>query len=198
LAAGFVAVKMGLPVCLVAMVNENDIIHRTVQLGDFSLFQSVKHTLAPAIDIQKLDEELMEDFYSTRKLRLPPGLHKTVSEVVSSQSVTDRDIVETMRRCWEENHYLLCAHSAVTVQHHYQQQQLKHVSPRCCLANASAAKFQDAVLKAGLTPEIPAEIRALETMATHSTLMRRGECWEGILREKIELISSTWEGGNSV
>ncbi|MGH0190783.1 UNVERIFIED_CONTAM: hypothetical protein FKN15_050731 [Acipenser sinensis] len=65
-------------------------------------------------------------------------------------------------------------------------------------ATASAAKFQDAVLKAGLTPEIPAEIRALETMVTHSTPMRRGECWEGILREKIVLISSTRKGGNSV
>ncbi|XP_041091521.1 threonine synthase-like 2 isoform X2 [Polyodon spathula] len=220
--AGCVAVKMGLPVRLVAVVNENDIIHRAVQLGDFSLSQSVKHTLAPAIDIQdpynmerlfwllsgmdsSLIKGLMEDFYSTRKLRLPPCLHKTcvampqISEVVSSRSVTDRDIVETMRRCWEENRYLLCPHSAVAVQHHYQQQQLKHASlSRCCLATASAAKFQDAVLKAGLTPEIPAEIRALETMATHSTPMRRGECWEGILREKIELISSTWEGGNSV
>ncbi|MGH0188138.1 UNVERIFIED_CONTAM: hypothetical protein FKN15_027688 [Acipenser sinensis] len=213
--AGCVAVKMGLPVRLVAVVNENDIIHRAVQLGDFSLSESVKHTLAPAIDIQdpynmervfwllsgmdsSLMKGLMEEFYSTGKLRLPPGLHKTVSEVVSSRSVTDRDIVETMRRCWEENRYLLCPHSAVAVQHHYQQQ-LKHASlPRCCLATASAAKFQDAVLKAGLTPEIPAEIRALETMVTHSTPMRRGECWEGILREKIVLISSTRKGGNSV
>ncbi|KAK1176644.1 threonine synthase-like 2 isoform X1 [Acipenser oxyrinchus oxyrinchus] len=216
--AGCVAVKMGLPVRLVAVVNENDIIHRAVQLGDFSLSESVKHTLAPAIDIQdpynmervfwllsgmdsSLMKGLMEEFYSTGKLRLPPGLHKTVSEVVSSRSVTDRDIVETMRRCWEENRYLLCPHTAVAVHHHYQQQQqqLKHASlPRCCLATASAAKFQDAVLKAGLTPEIPAEIRALETMVTHSTPMRRGECWEGILREKIELISSTRKGGNSV
>lgn len=43
---------MGLPVHLVAAVNCNDIIHRTVQRGDFSLSDTVKPTLASAMDIQ--------------------------------------------------------------------------------------------------------------------------------------------------
>lgn len=33
-------------------VNRNDIIHRTVQQGDFSLSEAVKSTLASAMDIQ--------------------------------------------------------------------------------------------------------------------------------------------------
>ena len=43
---------MGLPIRLVVAVNCNDIIHRTVQQGDFSLSETVKATLASAMDIQ--------------------------------------------------------------------------------------------------------------------------------------------------
>lgn len=52
LAAGCIAQKMGLPISLVVTVNRNDIIHRTVQRGDFSLCEAVKPTLASAMDIQ--------------------------------------------------------------------------------------------------------------------------------------------------
>ena len=45
---------MGVPLQLVAMVNSNDIVRRTVQSGDFSMAADVKQTLAPAIDIQVL------------------------------------------------------------------------------------------------------------------------------------------------
>lgn len=43
---------MGLPISLVVAVNRNDIIHRTVQKGDFSLCEVVRTTLASAMDIQ--------------------------------------------------------------------------------------------------------------------------------------------------
>lgn len=42
---------MGLPIFLAVTVNHNDIIHRTVQRGEFSL-RGVKPTLASAMDIQ--------------------------------------------------------------------------------------------------------------------------------------------------
>lgn len=60
--AGCIAQKMGLPIQLIAAVNSNDIIHRTVKDGDFSLSGRVKATLASAMDIQ-VDNELeqMED-----------------------------------------------------------------------------------------------------------------------------------------
>lgn len=45
---------MGIPLKLVAMVNANDIVHRTVTSGDFSMAANVTQTLAPAIDIQVL------------------------------------------------------------------------------------------------------------------------------------------------
>lgn len=52
--AGFILKQMGLPLKLVAMVNSNDIVHRTVTTGDFSMAPNVTQTLAPAIDIQVL------------------------------------------------------------------------------------------------------------------------------------------------
>lgn len=50
--AGLIVKHMGLPLKLVAMVNSNDIVHRTVTSGDFSMAANVTQTLAPAIDIQ--------------------------------------------------------------------------------------------------------------------------------------------------
>lgn len=44
-----------------------------------------------------------------------------LSEVVTSESVSNETITQTMGRCWEENQYLLCPHSAVAVSYHYQQ-----------------------------------------------------------------------------
>uniref|UniRef100_UPI00398E759F threonine synthase-like 2 n=1 Tax=Pristiophorus japonicus TaxID=55135 RepID=UPI00398E759F len=206
--AGCIAQMMGLPIRLVAVVNENDIIHRTIQNGDFSLADSVKASLAPSIDIQEpynmerifwllsdkdstLIKTLMEEFQKLGKANLPEALFIKLSHALSSCTVNDDKVIETMLRCWKENQYLLCPHSAVAVTYHYQQSDLGPSSVlRCCLATASAAKFQEAVLKAGLTPEIPPEIRALETMETRCTAMRRGEDWEKMLYHKIEEIGA--------
>ncbi|XP_063473652.1 threonine synthase-like 2 isoform X9 [Symphalangus syndactylus] len=191
LVAGCIAQKIGLPIRLVVAVNRNDIIHRTVQQGDFSLSEAVKSTLASAMDIQvpynmervfwllsgsdsQVTRALMEQFERTQSVNLPKELHSKLSEAVTSESVSDEAITQTMGRCWDENQYLLCPHSAVAVNYHYQQMDRQQRStPRCCLAPASAAKFPEAVLAAGLTPETPAEIVALEHKETRCTPMRR-------------------------
>ncbi|MEJ1286652.1 threonine synthase-like 2 (bacterial) [Cricetulus griseus] len=170
LAAGCIAQKMGLPICLVVAVNHNDIIHRTVQKGDFSLCEVVKPTLASAMDIQ-------------------------LSQAMTSESVSDETITQTMGRCWEENQYLLCPHSATAVNYHYQQTDRGQSSiSRCCLAPASAAKFPEAVQAAGLTPQTPAEILALEHKETRCLPMRRGDDWTQMLKDTIEGLSQRWKG----
>nr|XP_008006674.2 threonine synthase-like 2 isoform X7 [Chlorocebus sabaeus] len=92
LAAGYIAQKIGLPIRLVVAVNRNDIIHRTVQQGDFSLSEAVKSTLASAMDIQvpynmervfwllsgcdsQVTRALMEQFERTQSVNLPKELH---------------------------------------------------------------------------------------------------------------------------
>ncbi|XP_009871112.1 PREDICTED: threonine synthase-like 2 [Apaloderma vittatum] len=204
--AGCIAQKMGLPIRLVAVVNSNDIIHRTVQHGDFSLSESVKATLASAMDIQEpynmerilwllsgsdshLTKTLMERFSVSKSLKLPADLHRELSKTLRSCSASDEDIVRAMQRCWVENHYLLCPHSAVAAHYHYSQ---PDGTPRCCLAPASAAKFQDAVLRAGLIPQLPPEITALTAMETRSTPLERGQDWAQALRERIEGAARRW------
>ncbi|XP_055975115.1 threonine synthase-like 2 [Sorex fumeus] len=205
LTAGCIAQKMGLPVHLVAAVNGNDIIHRTVQQGDFSLSKDVKPTLASAMDIQvpynmerifwllsnsdsQMTRTLMEQFERTHSLSLPQELHDKLSGAVTSVSVLDETILQTMERCWEENRYFLCPHTAVAVSFHYQKMD-RPSGPRCCLAPASAAKFPEAVLAAGLTPETPAEILALQSRETRCTPMQKGDDWTRILRSTIQGIS---------
>ncbi|XP_051654546.1 threonine synthase-like 2 isoform X3 [Manacus candei] len=205
--AGCIAQKMGLPIRVVAVVNSNDIIHRTVQHGDFSVAESVKATLASAMDIQEpynverilwllsgsdssLIKTLMERFSVSKRLKLPEDLHRKLSETLRSRSASDEDIVGAMRRCWEENQYLLCPHSAVAAHYHYSQ---PDSIPRCCLAPASSAKFQDAVLRAGLVPQIPPEITALTTMETRSTPLERGQDWAQVLRGWIGAMAQRWE-----
>ncbi|PIO12523.1 hypothetical protein AB205_0015910 [Aquarana catesbeiana] len=85
---------MGLPIQLVAAVNKNDIIHRAIQHGDFSLGDTEK-TLASAMDIQEpynmerilwliadgdsgKIKAMMEEFNAKKELRLPTELHKKV------------------------------------------------------------------------------------------------------------------------
>ncbi|XP_052538997.1 threonine synthase-like 2 isoform X2 [Tympanuchus pallidicinctus] len=208
--AGCIAQKMGLPIQLVAAVNSNDIIHRTVKDGDFSLSGRVKATLASAMDIQEpynverilwllsgsdshLTKTLMEQFTVSKSLKLPEDLHRKVSETLRSCSASDEDIVQAMQRCWEENHYLLCPHSAVAAHYHYSHlDSCASSTPRCCLAPASAAKFQDAVLRAGLVPEIPPEITALTAMETRSTVLQRGEDWARVIRDHITAVEQWW------
>ncbi|OXB59255.1 hypothetical protein ASZ78_016890 [Callipepla squamata] len=208
--AGCIAQKMGLPIQLVAAVNSNDIIHRTVKDGDFSLSDHVKATLASAMDIQEpynverilwllsgsdshLMKTLMEQFTVSKSLKLPEDLHRKVSETLRSCSASDEDILRAMQRCWEENHYLLCPHSAVAAHYHYSHlDSCASGTPRCCLAPASAAKFPDAVLRAGLVPQIPPEITALTTMETRSTALQRDEDWAQVLRDRITAVEQHW------
>ncbi|NXY90038.1 THNS2 protein, partial [Alcedo cyanopectus] len=204
--AGCIAQKMGLPIRLVAVVNSNDIIHRTVQNGDFSLSESVKPTLASAMDIQEpynmerifwllsgsdshLIKTLMEQFSVSKSIQLPQDLHSKLSETLCSCSASDRDIVQAMQHCWEENHYLLCPHSAVAAHYHYSQQD---GTPRCCLAPASPAKFQDALLQAGLVPQLPPDLTALAGMETRSTPLEQGQDWAQVLREQMEATAQRW------
>ncbi|KAE8628841.1 hypothetical protein XENTR_v10000249 [Xenopus tropicalis] len=203
--AGCIAQAMGLPIRLVAVVNRNDIIHRTVQHGDFSLGDTAA-TLASAMDIQEPYnmerilwllagsdrshiKELMEEFQEKKRVKIPEQLHKRIAGVMTSCRVTDDNILGTIGRCWEENHYLLCPHSAVGVYYHYQHIDGNQKSPRCCLAPASAAKFQDVIMKANLTPDIPQEIKALEEKQTRSRHLAREDDWEAELRQTIESIT---------
>uniref|UniRef100_A0A3Q1BNW8 Threonine synthase-like 2 n=1 Tax=Amphiprion ocellaris TaxID=80972 RepID=A0A3Q1BNW8_AMPOC len=208
IAAGYILKQMGLPLKLVAMVNSNDIVHRTVTTGDFSMAANVTQTLAPAIDIQDpynmervfwlllgrneaLVKTMMEKFQRSHRHTLPENHRKLV---LSTGTVTDEGILEIMRRCWDENEYVLCPHSAVAVWHHYHCPHSPGVN-RCYVATASPAKFQATVLRAGLTFDLPEAVLALDKLPTRYQNLERSHSWckdwEDRLREFIQSVSIT-------
>ncbi|XP_028319364.1 threonine synthase-like 2 [Gouania willdenowi] len=205
IAAGYIVKLMGLPLKLVAMVNSNDIVHRTVTSGDFSMAAEVAQTLAPAIDIQdpynmermfwlllgkdgSSVKTMMMEFQCSQRLTLSEHLYNLLSQALGSATVSDEGILETMRRCWEENHYVLCPHTAVAVWHHYHCPYSSEVN-RCYIATASPAKFEAAVQKAGLNIDPPVALQALEKLPTRYQILERTvnwcQTWEHILRECI-------------
>lgn len=122
----------------------------------------------------------------------------------SNDSWTDRKnttnnlstFANSMRRCWQENHYLICPHTAVAVWYHYNRAVTAGVN-RCCIATASPAKFQEAVHRAGLTLDLPEEVLALETMKTRYKPLEKSDDWETKLRQHIELIGSVRDRGET-
>ena len=55
--AGSLVNKMGVPVELVCAVNVNDIVHRMISTGDFTISQDVLQTWSSAMDIQVYTSE---------------------------------------------------------------------------------------------------------------------------------------------
>ncbi|XP_030599250.1 threonine synthase-like 2 isoform X2 [Archocentrus centrarchus] len=217
IAAGFIVKQMGLPLKLVAMVNSNDIVHRTVTSGDFSMAADVTRTLAPAIDIQDpynmervfwlllgrdgaRVKTMMEEFQRSHRHSLPENHRRLLSQVLSTGAVADEGILETMRRCWEENRYVLCPHTAVAVWHHYRCPHSAGLH-RCYIATASPAKFQAAVEKAGLTFDLPEAVLALEKLPSRYQELERSQnwCkdWEDSLRARIQSVSAVRNSGGT-
>ncbi|KAK4318296.1 hypothetical protein Pmani_010706 [Petrolisthes manimaculis] len=203
--AGCIAQKMGLPITMVATVNTNDIVARTLSCGDFSVKGEVVKSLAPAMDIQVsynierllyffTDQDrqqvrcLMEEFERENRVRVPEDVMTSLKQtVVETFVASDDDIKSAMRRVYEENKYVVCPHTAVAAAYYYYQNESVGV-PRGVLATAAPDKFPEAVAES----EIPVRmdsLQHLETMPTKSVWMRKGEDWYGILRTKIEEIT---------
>jgi len=205
IASGMVASEMGLPFRMVAAVTPNDIVHRTLQTGDFSLSEVVLQTWATAMDIQVpynvermvlmacgLDTErvgkMMKEFDASTKTSIPIDILNIIrGVVVDSKCVHDEEMIETLARCYKENDYILCPHTAVGVAYHYSQTKLEH--PQVVLATASPDKFPEAVEKSGVTPIKNPEIEKLFGLETRSGAMNQGDDWEKMLRNKIEEIT---------
>lgn len=202
---GSLASAMGLPITLVAAVNTNDIVKRTLQNGDFSLKNNVVQTFASAMDIQMpynveriifhfagndtiRVKELMNKFEKEGKVSIPEDVMGAMKKViVGSLAVDDEHITEIMKKVHNEYKYVLCPHTATAVAYHFQQ--TNNNVPRGYIATASPAKFPEAVLKAGA--ELVTEgVDHLENLPTKFTWMKKGDDWYTMLRTKIEEITA--------
>lgn len=198
--AGFLAQKMGLPITLVAGVNSNDTVARTLERGDFSVKNEVIHSLASSMDIQvpynmerilylsangdtRRVKKIMITYEENGKAVIPEDIKASMREtIVDSIVVDDAKITEIMHRVYEEHKYVLCPHTAVAAAYHYQR---KSVIPRGYVASASPAKFPEAVQKAGAKP-VTKGVDHLKDLPTKFQWLRKGEDWYSILLAKIE------------
>jgi threonine synthase len=177
--AGFVAKRMGLPIRqLILGTNENNILARFVQNGDYSIGKVVE-TPSPSMDIQVAsnferylfylyDEDAarvrqaMENFRQTGKLSFSEEEKTRVAKDFMAQSASKEQTLATIHDFHADTGYILDPHTAVGLK--VGRELAGGDAPLVCLATAHPAKFSEAVRQAiGKDPEIPPSLAGIET-----------------------------------
>ena len=156
--AGYYAARMGAPIKrLILATNENDILARFFQTGEYSLGKVVP-TLSPSMDIQVasnferyLFDRVGGDATQLRALMGQFGREGRL-RVVGSDPLFVAGVGDTAATCatirnyYAAHGYLLDPHTAVGV--HVAEQFLDPEAPTICLATAHPAKFSQAIREA--------------------------------------------------
>lgn len=172
--AGYVAAQMGLPIAqLIVATNVNDILHRALSKGDYSV-STVTPTAAPSMDIQVSSnfERLLFDlegrdgsttgarmkwFEQMGKMVLSSDMRHKAALFISTS--TDADAMTNAMR-WAHDHtgHIIDPHTAIAL-HAARASGLPAEIPVVTLATAHPAKFREAVERAtGIRPPLPARV----------------------------------------
>lgn len=185
--AGYVACRMGLPVAkLLLATNENNILTRFVNHGDYSVGEVVQ-TLSPSMDIQVASnfERYLYYLFEQNPARVSAAFAQLKAEGkisfsdselqqvcndFCSASVDRNKTLETIGTFKKETGYLLDPHTAVGVR--TAQELVTDGTPVVCLATAHPAKFGEAVVEAtGEAVPVPDSIARLEGLPTKCVRM---------------------------
>lgn len=175
--AGYVAAQMGLPVeRLIVATNVNDILHRALAKGDYSI-GDVTPTAAPSMDIQVSSnfERLLFDlegrdgaataarmnsFEQNGKMALSADMRGGASMLTSARADPD-EMALAMRWAYENCGQIIDPHTAIAL-HAARKADIPSDVPVVTLATAHPAKFRDAVERAtGVRPSLPARVSSL-------------------------------------
>jgi len=173
--AGYAAARMGLPIArLIVATNVNDILHRALSAGDYSV-GTVTPTAAPSMDIQVSSnfERLLFDlhgrdgaalahamagFESSRRLDIAPTMRDEAARLFTSTAIDPDGMALAMRRAAEACGQVIDPHTAIGLAAAHDSDLPADV-PIVTLATAHAAKFPDAVERAtGHRPMLPPRI----------------------------------------
>jgi threonine synthase len=173
--AGYVASRMGLPIeRLIVATNVNDILHRALSHGDYSVGQ-VTPTAAPSMDIQVSSNferllfdaggrdgralaEQMEGFEFSKRMQLTNAQREGASSLFTSARADGADTLQAIRWAWEACGELIDPHTAIAL-HAARQSGLPREVGVVTLATAHPAKFRDSVERAtGHRPLLPPRI----------------------------------------
>lgn len=186
--AGYIAKKMlpaGTVRQLILATNDNDILSRFVNSGDYSL-GDVKLTSSPSMDIQAASnferylfylvdndtaktKKLMEEFAANGKIDLSRYLDQIKRDFIA-QAVTEEQVKETIKSFHDDFGYVLDPHTAVGM--HTAMQLKSGGVPIVCLATAHPAKFGEVVEQAiGQPPEAPENLVGIKERKTRCETM---------------------------
>jgi len=170
--AGYLARNMGLPVSqLIIATNQNDILHRFMSQNLYQM-QPLQHTLSPSMDIVVSSnfERLLFDLFgrdgaaiSDIMSRMNEGdvsiedyRWQQARQLFDSHRVDDGETLEMIQRLFEQTEEIMDPHTAIGVAAARACRRDYRI-PMVTLATAHAAKFPEAIQKAGVseTPRLP-------------------------------------------
>ena len=176
--AGYVAARMGLPIeRLIVATNVNDILHRALSSGDYSV-GTVTATVAPSMDIQvssnfeRLLFDLhdrdgaalaaaMQGFEATRRMTLTDGQRATAAALFSSARIDEDEMALAMRWANTRTGQVIDPHTAIGLAA-ARAASIDGDVPVVTLATAHPGKFRDAVERAtGIRPNLPPRLAGL-------------------------------------
>lgn len=187
--AGYYALRMGLPIRkLVISTNENKILHEFFHTGIYKK-QQVVQTIAPSMDISvssNLERYLfylanespdclrgwMNSFEKTGELIIPINIINRATEIFTSSSAEQEEILDEIRKIFFIDNYLLCPHTA-TASIAVKKLELPGDST-VVLATAHPAKFEEAIALAippDIIPQRPIELEDLFLLPTKKVLI---------------------------
>jgi len=185
--AGYVAKRMGLPIeKLLLATNENNILTRFINQGDYSL-SDVVATVSPSMDIQVASNferylyhlflenpekvrAVFAELRETEKITFSESEMKRVRDEFSSATVNQSQTLDTIDSFYRETGYLLDPHTAVGVRAAFDL--LPADTCRVCLATAHPAKFGEVVEQAtGIMAPVPLAIAELTGLPTRCVEM---------------------------
>ncbi|MFS0738290.1 threonine synthase [Sphingomonas sp. 1P06PA] len=196
--AGYVAARMGLPIVrLIVATNVNDILHRALSSGDYSV-GGVTATSAPSMDIQVSSnfERLLFDlhgrdgealaatmtgFEASKALAIPAAMRTEAAGLFASHRVDADGMALAMRWAAQETCQIIDPHTGIGLAA-ARAADLPADVPVVTLATAHPAKFRDAVERAtGQRPNLPRRIAGLfereERFATLPADIAAIEAW---------------------
>ena len=125
----------------------------------------------------------MEDFSSSRKLRVDKTVLEKAQIDFCSASVENTETLETIREIWNRENYLVDPHTAVGIR---AAEKNRLESPYVCLACAHPAKFGEAIQNAlGEPPQLPEELMQLESLPTRYEIL---EARSETVKQHIETV----------
>ena len=177
--AGFMAKAMGLPIQkLILATNENDILTRAFQAGDYST-KAVKPTISPSMDIQRASNferflydlsgknpsqvsAWMDQLKKLGAIHLSPELLTLANQEIEAHRADQVECLEVMGRYFKSG-IALDPHTAVGLV----AAEKSGYNEVICLATAHPAKFAEAYkLATGEEPKRPKSLEGIEERET--------------------------------